>query len=145
MSTLVFFRLLPIWPKYSWCSAKESTILFKRSDDAKRKQSIYFQKSLNCYAVGGSTGPKHNKIIVFPLGFREAFSLLPFCLCGFIWSNTVELGGFRKEVCFSDKSQYPCEDSCESLSHSWQGRGPLAIYPNCRIVLIELFNCIGVR
>ena len=106
------------------CSAKESTILFKRSDDAKRKQSIYSQISLNCYAVGGSnTGPKHSKIIVFPLGFREAFSLLPSCLCGFIWSNTVELGGFRKEVCFSDEIQYPYEDFCESLIRSWQGRG----------------------
>ena len=69
---------------------------------------------------------KHSKIIVFPFGFREAFSLLPFCLCGFIWSNTVELGGFRKEVCFSDKSQSPYEDSCESLIHSWQGNGELS-------------------
>ena len=56
------------WPKYSWCSAKESSVLSKRivdsqqknrrcflkestvlsnrSDDAKRKQSIYSQKSL---------------------------------------------------------------------------------------------------
>ena len=76
------------------CSAKESTILFKRSDDAKRKQSIYSQISLNCYAVGGSnTGPKHSKIIVFPLGFREAFSLLPSCLCGFILSNTMKQRG----------------------------------------------------
>ena len=102
------------WPKYSWCfpkessvlskrsvdskqknrrcSAKESTILFKRSDDAKRKQSIYSQISLNCYASGGSnTGPKYRKIIVFPLGFREVFSLLPSCLCGFIQSNTMKL------------------------------------------------------
>ena len=76
------------------CSAKESTILFKRSDDAKRKQSIYSQTSLNCYAGGGSnTGPKHRKIIVFPLGFREDFSLLPSCLCGFIQSNTMKLRG----------------------------------------------------
>ena len=59
------------------CSAKEPTILFKRSADAKRKQSIYSQISLNCYAVGGSnTGPKHSKIIVFPLEFREVFYLL---------------------------------------------------------------------
>ena len=65
------------WPKYSWCSAKESSVLFKRSDDAKRKQSIYFQKSLNCYAVGDSnTGQKYSKIIIFPLGGRELFSLL---------------------------------------------------------------------
>ena len=92
------------WPKYSWCSAKESTVLgkridgarrknrrcsakessvlFKRIDDAKRKQSIYSQISLNCYALGGSnTGPKHSKIIDFLLGFREVFSLLP-CLYG---------------------------------------------------------------
>ena len=73
-------------------------MLFKRSDDAKRKQSIYSQISLNCYASGDSnTGPKHSKIIDFSLGFREAFSLLPFCLWGFIWSNTVELGGSEKK------------------------------------------------
>ena len=55
------------WPKYSSvlskrvvdskqknrrCKAKESTILFKRSDDAKRKQSIYSQKSLNINPLG---------------------------------------------------------------------------------------------
>ena len=37
------------------CSAKESSVLFKRIDDATRKQSIYSQKSLNCYAVGDSS------------------------------------------------------------------------------------------
>ena len=108
------------------CQSRESVfmVLSKRIVDAKRKQSIYSQKSLNCYAVEGSNmGPKHSKIIVFPLGFREAFSLLPSCLCGFIWSNTVELGGFRKEVCFSDEIQYPYEDFCESLSHLCQGEG----------------------
>ena len=69
------------WLKYSWCSAKESSVLCKRVDDAKRKQSIYSQISINCYAVGGNnTGQKHSKIIVFPLGFREVFSLLPSCL-----------------------------------------------------------------
>ena len=92
-------RVVGAFQKNRRCFPKESSVLFKRSDDAKRKQSIYSQKSLNCYAVGGSnTGPKHNKIIVFPLGFREAFSLLPSCLCGFIWSNTVELGGFGKDT-----------------------------------------------
>ena len=106
------------------CYEKEATTLFKRSDDAKRKQSIYSQKSHNCYAVGGSnTGPKHSKIIDFSLGFRETFSLLPSCLCGFIWRNTVELGGFRKEVCYSDESQYPYESSCGSLSHLCQRKG----------------------
>ena len=106
------------------CSAKESTMLFKRIDDAKRKQSIYSQISLNCYVSGGNnTGQQHSRIIVFPLGFREAFSLLPSCLCGFIWSNTVEFGGFRKEVCFSDEIQCPYEDSCNSLSHLCQGKG----------------------
>ena len=59
----------------------------------------------------------------FHLGFGEAFSLLPFCLCGFIWSNTIELGGFGKDTCFSNEIQYPYEDSCESLSHSWQRKG----------------------
>ena len=32
-------------------------------------------------------------------------------------------GGFGKEVCFSDESQYPYEDSCDSLSHPCQGKG----------------------
>ena len=32
----------------------------------------------------------------------------------------MELGGFGKDTCFSDESQYPYEDSCESLNHSWQ-------------------------
>ena len=106
------------WPKYSRCFPKESSVLSKRSDDAKRKQSIYSQISLNCYAVGGSnTGQKHSKIIVFPLGVREAFSLLPSCLCGFILSNTIEIGGFGKDTCFSDEIQCPYEDSCESLNH----------------------------
>ena len=65
------------WPKYSWCFPKESSVLSKRIDDAKRKQSIYSQISFNCYAVGDSnTGQKYSKIIIFPLGGRELFSLL---------------------------------------------------------------------
>ena len=101
------------------CSEKESSVLSKRIDEAKRKQSKYFQISLNCYAVGGSnTGQKHSRIIVFPLEFREVFYLLPSCLCGFIWSNTIEIGGFGKNTCFSNEIQYPYEDFCKSLSHS---------------------------
>ena len=88
------------WPKYS-------SVLSKRIVDAKRKQSIYSQILLNCYAVGdNNTWTKHSKIIVFPLGFREPFSLLPFCLCGFIWSNTMELGGFGKDTCLADEPLY---------------------------------------
>ena len=57
------------------CSAKESSVLSKRIDDATRKQSIYSQISINCYAVEGSnTGQIHSKLIVVSLGFREAFS-----------------------------------------------------------------------
>ena len=134
------------FPKESSVLGKRIAILFKRSDDAKRKQSIYSQILLNCYAVGGNnTGPKHSKIIVFPLGFREAFSLLPFCLCGFIWSNTMKLWGFGKDTCFSDEIQCPYEDSYESLSHSWQRRGSFPIYPNCHNVWIEWFNTIPAR
>ena len=93
-SSVLSKRIVGAKQKNRRCSAKESTILFKRSDDAKRKQSIYSQKSLNCYAVGDSnTGPKHRKIIVFPLGFREVFSLLLSCLCGFIQSNTMKQRG----------------------------------------------------
>ena len=83
LNTQVFMvlskRVVGARPKNRRCSAKESSVLSKRIDGAKRKQSIDSQKSLNCYAVEGSNmGPKHSKIIVFPLGFREAFSLLPF-------------------------------------------------------------------
>ena len=120
-------------------------MLSKRIDDAKRKQSIYSQKSLNCYASGGSnTGLKHSKIIVFPLGFREAFALLPSCLCGFILSNTMELGGFGKDTWNSDKIHYLFEDSCELMSHPWQGKDELSmpIYPNCHHVWIESFHTI---
>ena len=97
------------------CSAKESTVLGKRIDGAKRKQSIYSQKSLNCYAVEGSnTGQIHSKLIVVSLGFREAFSLLPSCLCGFIRSNTIEMGSFGKNTCFSDEIQCPYGGSVDN-------------------------------
>ena len=119
-------------------------MLFKRIDGAKRKQSIYSQISLNCYASGdNNTGPKHSKIIVFPLGFREAFSLLPSCLCGFIWSNTIEMGGFGKNTCFPDEIQYPYEDSCNSLSHLCHGKGMcFPIHLNCYNVWTESFKTI---
>ena len=32
------------WPKYSWCSAKESSVLSKRSDDSKQKNRRFFLK-----------------------------------------------------------------------------------------------------
>ena len=35
------------WSKYSWCSAKESSVLSKRIDGAKRKKSLYSQKPIN--------------------------------------------------------------------------------------------------
>ena len=52
-------RVVVAQQKNRRCSAKESSvqskriaILFKRSDDAKRKQSIYSQKSLNINPLG---------------------------------------------------------------------------------------------
>ena len=128
------------------CFPKESTMLFKRIDGAKRKQSIYSQISLNCYISGGNnTGPKDSRIIVFPLGFREAFSLLPSCLCGFIWSNTVVLGGFGKDTCFFEEMQCPYEDSCNSLSHLCHGKGMcFPIHPNCYNVWTESFKTIPI-
>ena len=66
------------------CSAKESSVLSKRIDDAKRNQSIYSQISLNCYATEGyKTGYKQDAIIVFHLCFREVF-------CWYISSNKTE-------------------------------------------------------
>ena len=51
------------WPKYS-------SVLSKRIDDAKRKQSIYFKKSLNCYAsLGNKAGLNKSAFKVFPLEF----------------------------------------------------------------------------
>ena len=119
-------------------------MLSKRIDDAKRKQSIYSQISLNCYVSGGNnTWQKHSKIIVFPLGFREVFFLLPSCFYGFIWSNTIEMGGFGKNTCFSEEMQCPYEDSCHSLSHLCHGKGMcFPIHPNCYNVWIELFHTI---
>ena len=106
------------------CSAKESSVLSKRIDDAKRKQSIYSQKSLNCYALGGSnTGQKHSKIIVLSTWVSVKLSLCCLPVCGFIWSNIIEMGGFGKDTCFSDEIQCPYEDSCESLNHSWHRKG----------------------
>ena len=111
-----------------------------------RGSSQYSQISFNCYAVeGNNTGQKHSKIIVFPLGFREAFSLLPSCLCGFIWSNTIEMGGFRKYTCFSDEIQCPYEDFCNSLSHLCHGKGMcFPIHLNCYNVWTESFKTIPI-
>ena len=90
-----------------------------------------------------SNGQKHSKIIDFSFGFREAFSLCCISVYGFIQSNTMKLGGLGKDTCFFDEIQYPCEDSCESLNHSWQGNGERLPYtPNSRNVWIELFNII---
>ena len=51
-SSVLSKRVVDAFQKNRRCSAKESTILFKRSDDAKRKQSIYSQKSLNINPLG---------------------------------------------------------------------------------------------
>ena len=69
---------------------------------------------------------KHSRIIVFPLGFREAFPLCCLSVYGFIQSNTMKLGGLGKDTCFFDEMQCPYEDSCESLNHSWQRNGELS-------------------
>ena len=46
-------KMTPWGNEVDWM-AQVFMVLSKRVDDAKRKQSIYFQKSLNCYAVEGS-------------------------------------------------------------------------------------------
>ena len=146
------------WPKYSRCFPKESSVLSKRIVGARQKNRRCFLKEATM--LRGSSqytlrnhltamhweivnGQKHSKIIVFPLGFREVFSLLPSCLCGFIRSNTMELGGFGKDTCFSNEIQYPYVSSCDSLSHLCQGKGVcFPIYPNWHNELIELFKTI---
>ena len=72
------------------CFPKESSVLSKRIDGAKQKNRRFFLKEATMLRGSSQytfrnhltampweviiTGPKHNKIIVFPLGFREAFS-----------------------------------------------------------------------
>ena len=52
--TMLSKRVVGAFQKNRRCSAKESSVLGKRIDDATRKQSIYSQISLNCYASGSS-------------------------------------------------------------------------------------------
>ena len=47
-------RVVAAFQKNRRFSAKESSVLSKRIDDAKRKQSIYSEISINCYAVEGN-------------------------------------------------------------------------------------------
>ena len=71
------------------------------------------------------------------------FSLCCLPVCGFIWSNTIEMGGFGKNTCFSDEIQCPYEDSCNSLSHLCHGKGMcFPIHPNCYNVWTESFKTI---
>ena len=56
-------------------------------------------------------------------------SLCCLSFCGFIWSNTIEMGGFGKNTCFSDEIQYPYEGLCNSLSHLCQGKGRISDIP----------------
>ena len=74
--------------------------------------------------VFGTFGRKTLAIMLICIGDGIRDSLL-YCLpvCGFIWSNTIEMGGFGKNTCFSDEIQCPYEDSCNSLSHLCHGKG----------------------
>ena len=120
-------------------------MLGKRIDDAKRKQLIYSQKSLNCYVSGGSnTGQKHSQIIVFPLGFREVFSLLPSCLCGFILSNTMELEDLEKilEIPMRFITFLRTPVSWWAIHGKGKDELSMPIYPNCHHVWIESFHTI---
>ena len=65
------------------CYEKESTVFSKRIDDAKRKQSIYSQISINCYESRGSnTGQNIVTSQFFHLGFVK-LSLCCLPVCGF--------------------------------------------------------------
>ena len=67
-SSVLGKRIIGAQQKNRRCSAKESSVLSKRIDDAKRKQSIYFKKSLNCYAsLGSKAGLNKSAFRVFPL------------------------------------------------------------------------------
>ena len=115
------------------CSAKESSILSERSDGAFQKNRRCFLKESTMlrgssqYTLRYHLTAMHREVVIrdktecnhclFHLGFVK-LSLCCLPVCGFIWSNTIEMGGFGKDTCFSDEIQYPYEDSCDSLSHS---------------------------
>ena len=116
-------RVVGAFQKNRRCSAKESRFFLKEATMLRGSSQYTLRNHLTAMPWEIVIRDKPSKIIDFSLGFRETFSLLPSCLCGFIWRNTVELGGFRKEVCYSDESQYPYESSCGSLSNLCQGKG----------------------
>ena len=136
------------WPKYS-------SVLSKRSVDSKQKNrrcsakestmlrgSSQYTLRYHLTAMPWEVVIRDQNIVksqFFHLGFVK-LSLCCLPVCGFIWSNTIEMGGFVKDTCFSDEIQCPYEGSCESLNHSWQRRGSFPIYPNCHIVWIESFH-----
>ena len=85
----------PLENEVDWL-AQVFMVLFKRVVGAKREQSIYSQKTLNCYAVGGNTWQNRAESLFFHLRLHEAFALLPSCLSGFIGNNTQQRWGIRK-------------------------------------------------
>ena len=74
-------------------------MLFKRSDDAKRKQSIYSQISLNCYAVGDSNTGQNIVNHSFSTWVSWSFLSVAFLSLRIHLEQHCRVRRFRKEVC----------------------------------------------
>ena len=103
------------WPKYSRCFPKESSVLSKRIVGARQKNRRFFLKESTMLRGSSQYTLRYHltampwkavirdknivKSLFFHLGFREAFSLLPFCL----WIHLEQHhrnGRFRKRYLF---------------------------------------------
>ena len=119
------------WPKYSWCSAKESSVLSKRIVGAFQKnrrcflkessvlmgsKSIYSPKSLNCYVSGGNnTWQKHSKMALMyssnSIGWMTSAFSRAICL--------------PSGSCHADRADSPMVCLC-----MWLQKSPNLWYPN---------------
>ena len=119
------------WPKYSSVLSKRSVDSKQKNRRCSAKESTMLRGSSQ-YTLRYHLTAMHREVVIrnktecnhclFHLGFVK-LSLCCLPVCGFIWSNTIEMGGFGKDTCFSDEIQYPYEGFCESLNHSWQRKG----------------------
>ena len=99
-------------------------MLFKRIDDAKRKQSIYSQISFNCYAVEGSnTGPKHSKIIVFITWVSWSFLSVAFLSVWIYLEQHGRVRRIRKRSLFFRWESVPLWGLLRCFKPSMQGEG----------------------
>ena len=122
-SSVLSKRIVDSKQKNRRCSAKESTMLRGSSQYTLR----YHLTAMHREVV---IREKHSRIIVFPLGFLWSFLSVAFLSLGIHPEQHNEAEGkLGKDTCFSDEIQCLCEDSCESLNHSWHRNGSACHIP----------------